>query len=108
MTVPESAWHLCRRIAESHGGTIVLDTEYRDGARFVVRLPVGGNLTGWRVSPIRPALAAARPRSMSAPGPGILKADLQPYDRPFLGWQRDDAVADRLACTARLSYPPQE
>ena len=31
---------LCRRIAESHDGSIVLDTEYRNGARFVVSLPV--------------------------------------------------------------------
>ncbi|WP_420409490.1 PAS domain-containing sensor histidine kinase [Hoeflea sp.] len=30
---------LCRRIAESHGGTIVLDTEHRPGCRFVIRLP---------------------------------------------------------------------
>lgn len=30
---------LCRRIAESHEGGIVLDTSYRDGARFVVTLP---------------------------------------------------------------------
>ncbi len=30
---------LARRIAESHGGTIVLDPEYRNGARFVVSLP---------------------------------------------------------------------
>jgi light-regulated signal transduction histidine kinase (bacteriophytochrome) len=31
---------LCRRVAESHGGTIVLDGSYADGARFVIRLPV--------------------------------------------------------------------
>lgn len=30
---------LCRRIAESHGGTIILDNAYADGARFVIRLP---------------------------------------------------------------------
>ncbi|PYE27259.1 PAS domain S-box-containing protein [Rhizobium sp. PP-CC-3A-592] len=30
---------LARRIAESHGGTIVLDLEYRNGARFIVSLP---------------------------------------------------------------------
>ena len=30
---------LCRRIAESHDGGIVLDTSYRDGARFIVTLP---------------------------------------------------------------------
>ncbi|KGF70230.1 hypothetical protein LL06_06225 [Hoeflea sp. BAL378] len=30
---------LCRRIAESHGGTIVLDSSYRSGARFVITLP---------------------------------------------------------------------
>lgn len=30
---------LCRRVAESHGGTIVLDSSYVDGARFVIRLP---------------------------------------------------------------------
>jgi signal transduction histidine kinase len=30
---------LCRRIAESHGGTIALDPDFRDGARFVIRLP---------------------------------------------------------------------
>lgn len=32
---------LCRRIAESHGGSIGLDPEFRDGARFVVQLPFG-------------------------------------------------------------------
>lgn len=32
---------LCRRIAESHGGTIHLDSSYRSGARFVVTLPKG-------------------------------------------------------------------
>ncbi|MEN0652996.1 MULTISPECIES: sensor histidine kinase [Hyphobacterium] len=30
---------LCRRIAEGHGGSVRLDTEYSGGARFVVRLP---------------------------------------------------------------------
>ncbi|MDF1610036.1 PAS domain S-box protein [Hoeflea sp. YIM 152468] len=30
---------LCRQIAESHGGTIVLDSSYRDGARFVATFP---------------------------------------------------------------------
>ncbi|KQS79124.1 hypothetical protein ASG25_11150 [Rhizobium sp. Leaf384] len=30
---------LARRIAESHGGTIVLDPQYRAGARFIVSLP---------------------------------------------------------------------
>ncbi|TCM58975.1 PAS domain S-box-containing protein [Rhizobium sp. PP-F2F-G48] len=30
---------LARRIAESHGGTIVLDPDYRTGARFIVSLP---------------------------------------------------------------------
>lgn len=30
---------LCRRIAESHEGRIVLDTSHRDGARFIVTLP---------------------------------------------------------------------
>lgn len=30
---------LCRRIAESHHGTIYLDTSYRDGARFAMTLP---------------------------------------------------------------------
>lgn len=32
---------LCRRIAESHGGGIVLDPEFSDGARFIVHLPFG-------------------------------------------------------------------
>lgn len=32
---------LCRRIAESHGGSIGLDPEFRDGARFVLQLPFG-------------------------------------------------------------------
>lgn len=31
---------ICRAIAEQHGGTISLDGGYRDGARFVVRLPL--------------------------------------------------------------------
>lgn len=30
---------LCRRIAESHDGTIVLDTSFKGGARFVLTLP---------------------------------------------------------------------
>lgn len=30
---------LCRRVVESHGGTIALDSSYADGARFVIRLP---------------------------------------------------------------------
>ncbi|EDQ33004.1 PAS domain S-box [Hoeflea phototrophica DFL-43] len=30
---------LCRRVVESHGGTIALDSSYVDGARFVIRLP---------------------------------------------------------------------
>lgn len=30
---------LAKRIAESHGGTIELDTDYRDGACFIVSLP---------------------------------------------------------------------
>tara|TARA_R110002020_G_scaffold21450_2_gene72854 strand:+ start:8245 stop:10476 length:2232 start_codon:yes stop_codon:yes gene_type:complete len=30
---------LCRRIAESHGGTIVLDSSVQSGARFVITLP---------------------------------------------------------------------
>lgn len=30
---------LCRRIAESHDGSIHLDTSYQDGARFVIMLP---------------------------------------------------------------------
>lgn len=30
---------LCKQIAESHDGSIELDTEYSDGARFVVHLP---------------------------------------------------------------------
>ncbi|SOE08353.1 PAS domain S-box-containing protein [Hoeflea halophila] len=33
---------LCRRIAESHHGSIHLDTSYRDGARFVITLPRQG------------------------------------------------------------------
>ncbi len=32
--------YLARMIAEAHGGTISLDPQYRDGARFVVRMPV--------------------------------------------------------------------
>lgn len=31
---------LCRRIAESHDGSLVLDTSFQDGARFVLTLPV--------------------------------------------------------------------
>ena len=31
---------LSRSIAEAHGGSLALDTEYRSGARFVLRLPV--------------------------------------------------------------------
>jgi len=30
---------LCRRISESHGGSIALDPSYQDGARFVITLP---------------------------------------------------------------------
>lgn len=30
---------LCRKIVEQHGGTIVLDTEYTEGTRFVIMLP---------------------------------------------------------------------
>ncbi|MER5644034.1 ATP-binding protein [Streptosporangium sp. NPDC002524] len=30
---------LCRKIVEQHGGTIRLDTEYAEGARFVITLP---------------------------------------------------------------------
>ncbi|MEQ8481593.1 MAG: PAS domain S-box protein [Hoeflea sp.] len=30
---------LCRRIARSHGGSIVIDTAYGQGARFLIRLP---------------------------------------------------------------------
>ena len=33
---------LCRRIAESHGGTIELDASYHRGARFVITLPRRG------------------------------------------------------------------
>lgn len=33
----------CRRIAEIHNGTIDLDSSYRNGARFVVTLPVGAD-----------------------------------------------------------------
>jgi PAS domain S-box-containing protein len=32
---------LCRRIAQSHGGSIAIDTSFRSGARFVIRLPAG-------------------------------------------------------------------
>lgn len=30
---------LCRRIAESHGGTVIFDPSYQDGARFVATFP---------------------------------------------------------------------
>ncbi|MEU8378591.1 ATP-binding protein [Streptosporangium sp. NPDC048865] len=30
---------LCRKIVEQHGGTIRLDTEYAEGARFIITLP---------------------------------------------------------------------
>jgi signal transduction histidine kinase len=30
---------ICRLISEELGGTVVLDTEYHDGARFVFTLP---------------------------------------------------------------------
>ncbi|WP_422370203.1 PAS domain-containing sensor histidine kinase [Hoeflea sp.] len=33
---------LCRRIAKSHGGSIAIDTSFRPGARFVIRLPARG------------------------------------------------------------------
>lgn len=31
---------LCKRIVESHGGDIWLDTDYQEGARFAIRLPI--------------------------------------------------------------------
>jgi len=31
---------LCKRIVESHGGEIWLDSDYEQGARFVIRLPI--------------------------------------------------------------------
>ncbi len=31
---------LCKRIVESHGGDIYLDTDYQEGARFVMRFPI--------------------------------------------------------------------
>ena len=31
---------LCKRIVESHGGDMWLDTDYLDGARFAIRLPI--------------------------------------------------------------------
>ena len=33
--------HICRIIAEKLGGTITLDTDYLEGARFIFRLPTG-------------------------------------------------------------------
>lgn len=30
---------LCRRIAQSHGGSIAIDTNFRPGTRFIIRLP---------------------------------------------------------------------
>lgn len=35
---------LCKRIVESHGGEIWLDTDYTAGARFAMRLPVAGEI----------------------------------------------------------------
>jgi signal transduction histidine kinase len=34
---------ITRRIVEYHGGTIAVDNDYRDGARFIVVLPVIAN-----------------------------------------------------------------
>ena len=33
---------IAREIAERHGGTLTVDVGHRDGARFVLRLPVAG------------------------------------------------------------------
>ncbi|MCY0095123.1 PAS domain S-box protein [Hoeflea ulvae] len=37
---------LCRRIAESHGGSIVIDPDFTGGTRFVITLPNGRNPAG--------------------------------------------------------------
>jgi len=42
---------LCKRVVESHGGDIWLDTDYLEGARFCIRLPV--------VEPGEPAVFSA-------------------------------------------------